>query len=705
MSFVYPGLLYGLLLGSIPIIVYYLMRFRSLRILWGADYILERALARRRKKLHWDQIILLALRALVVMALVTAFARPQSRTRGSVGGDGVVLRILLVDGSYSMLAGRNPLTRRDTALEAMRALVARWDRGEKWSLYSMDSQPRWVVEDKAVIDAKHSGAILDTLKVEETAVSLAAGIKTVLTHGAGRSREIYIFTDDQATNWEGVDQVLAGKDAKTRVFWIHPPLADHRNLAVTKLEVSHERALRGFPFPVYAQVRNFSEETVRDAELTFLANGAIIGSKRVSLPPGQNVSIPMEMRLDEVGPYLITARLSDDALSFDNAMSAGVDVSEAISLLVLRDAGRTGKFESSAGFLGLAARLLAGNSTNKAAGPLRVTEHTDPGCDLPVLEAHDAVVLDGGRTLTPELAETLQRYVERGGGLILAADAFSDLAAWRERLGPAKLLPAAPLRVRNERLGGDVCRRLSRSGFDVPALRDLEMDADGDISQIQFFSWVEFGKPEPGAEVLARFSDGSVYAWRHRLERGSVLLLAAGLSSHNNNLLVRETVYPFLLHLFAEAAGAGQYPRRLGRNEPVRYLAKGEPPPTGAMFEMDKEELVPATLAPHAQGTRVEYAPGASRSGPASLLVLRENSRDRIPVGIQGERSDSSLTAMPAAYHALLAEKLAWTEVGSAKALMDALDVNAHGLERYGWVLAAVLLFAIGEMLMGLRFI
>jgi hypothetical protein len=60
---------------------------------------------------------------------------------------------------------------------------------------------------------------------------------------------------------------------------------------------------------------------------------------------------------------------------------------------------------------------------------------------------------------------------------------------------------------------------------------------------------------------------------------------------------------------------------------------------------------------------------------------------------------------MAPAYRAQLAAKLAWTEVGSARELMDALEQDDHGVERYGWVLAAVLLFAFGELLMGLRFV
>lgn len=705
MTFVYPGLLFGLLLGAIPIVVYYLMRFRSLRVPWGADYILERALARRRRKLYWDQIVLLALRALLVMAIVTAFARPQARKTARVSTDGRVLRTILADGSYSLLAGKDNHTRRAAHMEAMRALVSRWGRGETWSLYALDAHPRWVVDQAAVTDAEKSRAILDSLKIEETSVSLAAGLEAVLAHGAGQPREIYIFTDDQASSWEGVEERAALDDGKTRVFWIDPPLADRRNLAVTKLELAHERALKGVPFAAYAQVRNFSDEAVRDAELTFLVDGAVAGSKRISLQPGQSTQVPMDMRLSETGPHLVTARLGNDALAYDNAMSVGVEITDSISLLVLKDAERTGTFESSSGFLRLLAQVLSGGGTNAVAGPLRVAEFTGPECDLQQLDGSDAVVLDGGRTLTANLADTLRRYVERGGALILAADDTVDLRRWRDLLEPAGLLPAIPARVRSDPVGGSGGRSLSRSGFDLPALRELGTGADGDIAQVRFYTWTEFEDADPRADVLARFSDGSPYAWRHRSDLGSVLLLAAGLNCRNNNLLVRETVYPFLLHLVAEAGSAGQYSRRVAPLQPVRYLARGEPPPLGAQFEMEGEEPVPAALIPQQGGTRVDYAAGAVRSGPASMLVLRDGGSERVGFGIQGERTDSNLTPMAPEVRKRLAGTFHWTVVESARELMDALDAQGQGIERYAWFVVAAMLFAMGELLMGLRFV
>ncbi len=705
MTFVYPALLFALLLGALPIIIYYLMRFRSLRVSWGADYILERALARRRKRLYLDQIILLALRALVVMALVTAFARPQSRRVQTLATDGEVLRILVVDGSYSLLAREGQHSRREVAMTALRQLVGQWNRGEQWSLFALDDNPRWIVEHAAVISPEHTLRIIDQLQVSETAVSLAAALETVFEHERGRAREIYLVTDDLARTWDGVEQIRPPEDENTRIFWIHPPLADRRNLAVTSLVPAHERVLQGFLFPVYAQIRNFSDERIRDTEVAFLVNGVLTASERISLPPGQTLLVRTELRLDEPGSHLISARLSDDVLAYDNAMDVGIEVIDSLDVRVLRDLQQTGKFHSAAGFLSLAARILAGGTARPGDGPMRITEITEPDIDTLDLARADAIVLDGGRTLTNELAQQLRQAVASGASLVLACDDTVDLDAWRRHLGPLGLLPANPLRVRNEPIGGSRYQRLSRSGFDSPALRTFEADRDGDLTQIHFYTWMEFDAPQPDAEILARFADGTPFAWHHRFERGSVILLAAGLNARNNNLLVRETVYPLLLHLFSEAASARIYPRRLVPRLPVRYLATGAPDPIASQFSAGDDPPVIASLSAQPGGMLVEHAEGADRTGPASLLVLREDRQERIWFGIQGERMDSDLTPLDPEMHKRLAEEFSWTEVSSGDALLEALAEDGRGQERYGWVLMAVLAFGIAELLMGLRFI
>ena len=106
-SFSNPHLLWALPLAAAPVIIYFLMRFRAVTVPWGADYVLERALERLRKKLFVDQLLLMVLRTLAAAGIVVAIARPltsrQSGSAGAVQGSGVH-HIVVLDDSASTLA-------------------------------------------------------------------------------------------------------------------------------------------------------------------------------------------------------------------------------------------------------------------------------------------------------------------------------------------------------------------------------------------------------------------------------------------------------------------------------------------------------------------------------------------------------------------------------------------------------------------------
>ena len=85
MQFHNGDFLWALSLGLVPIIIYYLMRYRSLKITWGANYVLELAMARLRKKFYLDQIILLALGVLSGASTVLFAAAVGTNSPGSAG--------------------------------------------------------------------------------------------------------------------------------------------------------------------------------------------------------------------------------------------------------------------------------------------------------------------------------------------------------------------------------------------------------------------------------------------------------------------------------------------------------------------------------------------------------------------------------------------------------------------------------------------
>src|SRR3954469_1598565 len=79
----------GILLAAIPIVIHILNRRRYKTVNWAAMEFLLRAMKKNRRRLKFEQWILLATRCAVLVLIATALARPmgcQDRTLASLAG-------------------------------------------------------------------------------------------------------------------------------------------------------------------------------------------------------------------------------------------------------------------------------------------------------------------------------------------------------------------------------------------------------------------------------------------------------------------------------------------------------------------------------------------------------------------------------------------------------------------------------------------
>ena len=87
MSFLSSLFLWALPLAAIPIVIHLLHRRRRQVVPWGAMQLLLESVPTRRRIWHLNDFLLMLVRALVVAALVLAFARPQIRSGWLTGQD------------------------------------------------------------------------------------------------------------------------------------------------------------------------------------------------------------------------------------------------------------------------------------------------------------------------------------------------------------------------------------------------------------------------------------------------------------------------------------------------------------------------------------------------------------------------------------------------------------------------------------------
>src|SRR5918993_864766 len=94
----------GVLAMAIPVVIHILNRRRFKTVTWAAMEFLLRAMRKNRRRLRFEQWVLLATRCALVLLLGMALARPlgcENPTMAVMGGR-TGISVFVVDNSYSM---------------------------------------------------------------------------------------------------------------------------------------------------------------------------------------------------------------------------------------------------------------------------------------------------------------------------------------------------------------------------------------------------------------------------------------------------------------------------------------------------------------------------------------------------------------------------------------------------------------------------
>ena len=133
-TFLAPGSLLLLGAAAVPLIIHFLARRQWRVVRWAAMEFLLRAMRRQRRRLRFENLLLLALRVGAIVCLALAAGRPAGEEdllpAAAPQRHGVIVAL---DASYSMLyqdAGRSVL---DRGRELAKSLLAKLGSGERSS--------------------------------------------------------------------------------------------------------------------------------------------------------------------------------------------------------------------------------------------------------------------------------------------------------------------------------------------------------------------------------------------------------------------------------------------------------------------------------------------------------------------------------------------------------------------------------------------
>ncbi len=242
---------------AIPIIIHLLNRRRFRVVTWAAMRFLLNAERKNSRRMRLEQIILLAVRCLIVALLVLALASvmpwaekvwasifPTSFASGGPNSQRTH-KILVIDGSFSMAMKPEDESYFERARTLANQIVEESPRGDGFSVVLMTAPARRIVSE-ASEDAAKVGAEIQNLKLPHGNADLGSTltvIEDLLRHSPDKfvEKEVYFLTDLQRSTW--IDRRVPGSGESlerfqtARKIFIDVGRDGQSNTAVTNLSL------------------------------------------------------------------------------------------------------------------------------------------------------------------------------------------------------------------------------------------------------------------------------------------------------------------------------------------------------------------------------------------------------------------------------------------------------------------------------------
>jgi hypothetical protein len=300
--------------------------------------------------------------------------------------------------------------------------------------------------------------------------------------------------------------------------------SDTPNVSVTGVSLARSTFSGQERVAVKAVVTNRADTAVNGTTISLAVNDIKHGSKPVQLEPGGSQSVEFEPVLVGNRNMKATVTSSADALAADNTFNFIISPTEPVRVTVVdRISASSGLYLERALAVGQAPRFET------------ITRQVDalPDNDL----QRSAVVVLNDVAVPPPLARRLKSYVEKGGGLLVAA---GQRASWPQEVD---LLPGS---IENpvDRTRGDAAR-VGALEFSHPVFEPFRAPRSGNFSTVPIYQYRKV-TPVKDAQVLAKF-DGTVPAViERRVGTGRVLLWASALDTSWSELPTRSVFVPFV---------------------------------------------------------------------------------------------------------------------------------------------------------------
>lgn len=576
MSFLNPWFLIGVAAVAVPILVHLVQRERAQRASFPSLMFVRRVLQPSTRRRRLRHLWLLAMRCLALILLALAFSRPFISGDAREQADGRHL-VIALDTSYSMQIGN----RLERALERARALINSADRGDRIGLITFSDRYEIVQplshDRQTLLDAL--ARIKPTLNATNYEPALQAAGRML---PPGRTNVVAIISDFQATGWAPSSEVTP---IAAQLMPID--VADEHDTNVAFVQVSVDPIVYASKYEKNLSVKLAAVgQQPQSVGVTLHLNDRPVDQKMVTLDANDSAIVEFTGFPLRDGFNRGVIEISGDAFALDNRYFFTIQKRDPLSIVCVESAPATSFYLEQA---------VSVSEPHQYALTITPASHwtfVEP-------EKTAVVILNDVDRLTDAADRQLARWVEQGGGLLLAAGRRVHAATFNQSFGA---LAPATLHTETE---SSASRFESIAELDTshPLLAPFAPTRAVNLALARIHGHC-LAAPKQNARVLARLASGHPLLVEHAVGLGKVLLFTSSLDTSWNDLPLSPMYVPLVQQI-------------------LRYLRPTDAPTSYLVGQ--------AVRLPHsASPLRLDSPTGKRVQTTASSFVAEENGHYRL---------------------------------------------------------------------------
>jgi hypothetical protein len=532
MQFVNPGMLWGLLALSVPLIIH-LFNFRKTKKVYFTNVAflqkVETETSSFRKLKQW---LIMAARMGFIAALIIAFAQPYLPAENLTGNNSAVngINSLYLDNSLSMQNTAENKRYIDLSVNKIDELLTRFGNQQNLQFLTNDFNG----DDQFAAGSERIRDRLSDVRFSNRSRTLDAVYKRQVSlnekESGSKLGNYFWFSDFQKSTAGDLSSI--DTDSTQHIYLVPVQGKVSRNVFVDSVWMASPFIREMQNSLLYVKVSNSGNEAIEKLPLKLFIDDIQTSTSSVSISAGGTATTAFNFTVKSGGEHQAYIQFDDQPIVFDNEYYFVINSSPSVNVLHLWEEKSEKPYLSN---------LFANDSL------FRYTSYNSRNVDFNRIASADFVILEGIRSVDANLTSVLQEFVQKGGSLLVIpvlGELNSSVTSFLSIFGVSGLMSAERITEDSQKITvnepdkqhpffADVFEQGS-----VPAVLNLP-------EQIPIWFW------QGQAEKLLQLRNGNTFLSLSQFGEGKCYVLASPLGKAYGNFAEHALFVPVMLKIAA----------------------------------------------------------------------------------------------------------------------------------------------------------